>query len=95
MLSNLDGLAWSDLDNGYRGAWVDSRYADVPQKWLVVHSQHATKRELANLDKRIEKSVVKSEKSFKKLCRLFSRPEEKTKSKSNCTMGILLFPRNS
>lgn len=69
VLSNIDELSWSELASGYRAAWVDSSYANVPQKWLVVHSQHATKRELANLEKRIAKSVSASEKSFKKLCR--------------------------
>ena len=68
-LTNLHNTEWSELDNGYKGAWVESHYADVPQKWFIVHSQQASKRELTNLEKRIKKSFEKSEKSFKKLCR--------------------------
>lgn len=68
LLSHLDTLAFHDLTNEYRGAWADSDYAGIKQRWLVVHSQHANHRELKTLHKRIEKSITASEKSFKKLC---------------------------
>ena len=58
------------MDNGYRGAWVESNYADVKQKWLVIHSEQANHRELKALEKRVEKSLATSEKSFKKLCQI-------------------------
>ena len=49
LISQLDTLHFEDLKDGYRAAFVESDYASVPQKWLVVHSQHANK-------KRIDKS---------------------------------------
>ena len=73
LLTNIESLDFINLDNGYRGAWVESNYADVKQKWLVIHSEQANHRELKALEKRVEKSLATSEKSFKKLCqRAFS-----------------------
>jgi transposase len=68
LLANLDTLSFSELNNGYRGALVESDYAGIKQKWLVVHSRQANKRELKTLEKRIDKSMTASQKSFKKLC---------------------------
>lgn len=68
LLANLDTLSFTELDNGYSGSFVESDYAGVKQKWLVVHSQQANKRELNNLEKRIDKSMAASQKTFKKLC---------------------------
>ena len=68
LLSNLDTLRFSDLSNGYRGAFVDSDYGDIKQKWLVVRSEQAKKREMKTLEKRIEKSMLASNKAFKKIC---------------------------
>lgn len=68
LLINASSLEFINLENGYRGAWVESNYGEVKQKWLVVHSEQANHRELKTLDKRIEKSLTASEKSFKKLC---------------------------
>ena len=31
--------------NGYSGCWVDADYGSVSQKWLLIHSEQATKRE--------------------------------------------------
>jgi len=68
LLAHLDTLTFTELDNGYSGCFVESDYAGIKQKWLVVHSQQANKRELNNLEKRIEKSMTTSQKTFKKLC---------------------------
>lgn len=68
LLANIDTLTFTELDNGYSGAFVESDYAGVKQKWLVVHSQQANKRELSSLEKRIDKSMAASQKTFKKLC---------------------------
>lgn len=73
LLANLDTLCFSGLGNGYHGAFVDSDYAGIAQKWLVVRSEQAKKREILTLEKRISKSMVVSNKGFKKLCsRTFS-----------------------
>ena len=68
LIYQLDTLHFEDLNDGYRAAFVESDYASVPQKWLVVYSQHANKKELISLEKRITKSIDASQKSFNKLC---------------------------
>jgi len=68
LLANLDTLCFSDLGNGYHGSFVDSDYAGIAQKWLIVRSEQAKKREIQTLEKRIDKSMNTSNKAFKKLC---------------------------
>lgn len=68
LLVNLDTLSFTDLNNGYRSIFVDSDYGGITQKWLVVRSEQAKKREMQTLEKRIEKSMLASNKAFKKLC---------------------------
>jgi len=70
LLANLDTLNFSELNNGYQGAFVDSDYSGIKQKWLVVRSEQAKKREIKTLENRIEKSMMTSNKAFKKLCNL-------------------------
>ena len=53
---------------GYSGAWYESDYAGVQQKWLLVKSEQANKRENHTLQKSVLKSTELSMKSFKKLC---------------------------
>jgi transposase len=57
------------LENGYSGTWLESDYADVKQRWLLVRSEQAKKREQYTLDKRMLKESNASLKSFKKLMR--------------------------
>lgn len=52
---------------GYRYLSVDSTYGDVPQRWLVVHSQAASQREVATLDKKIAKAQKVAQTSLKRL----------------------------
>ena len=81
LLASLDTLAFTELSNGYKGAFVESDYAGVKQKWLVVHSQQANKRELNSLEKRIDKSMAASQKTFEKLCaQTFSCPNDAAKA---------------
>lgn len=56
------------IEGGYLGIWYDSNYGAVQQKWLLVKSEQATKRENHALQKTILKSTESSMKSFKKLC---------------------------
>lgn len=60
---------WHDLTNGYAGAWFDSSYGSVRQRWLLVRSTHAKKREKHILDATINKNTQRAVKDFKKLCR--------------------------
>jgi transposase len=66
-LQSVDIEKMSDMDNGYKGQWHDSDYADVPQQWLITYSEQAYKREKFTLDKNMHKQFVVTQKSFKKL----------------------------
>lgn len=57
------------IESGYSGLWVDSEYAGVKQKWLLVRSEQAVKRESTTLEKNIAKSLATSKNQFDKLCR--------------------------
>ena len=62
-------LDFQVLENGYRGAWLASDYGEVKQRWLLIESEQAKKREQYTLDKRMEKESNAAIKSFKKLSR--------------------------
>jgi len=68
-IANQHTLMFEPLDNGYSGAWLSSDYGDVKQRWLLIESEQAKKREQHTLDKRMEKESSATLKSFKKLCR--------------------------
>ena len=55
------------LENGYSATWIDSNYGDVKQRWLLVFSEQAKKREQYTLDKRMLKDSNEAVKSLKKL----------------------------
>lgn len=57
------------LGNGYHGYWADSHYADVKQKWLVLRSEQATKREQHTLERNLFKNSEKEQKQFARLCK--------------------------
>jgi transposase len=66
-------LDFKTFDNGYSVAWLDSDYGEVQQRWSLIESEQAKKREQHTLDKRMEKASNEALKSFKKLSRhLFS-----------------------
>ena len=68
LVKNADELVFEPMNNGYEGAWHCSLYGGIKQKWLVVRSEQATKREQHSLDKRMLKWAEQSRKTFKKLC---------------------------
>ena len=55
------------MENGYSGVWVNSQYGGVPQRWLLVPSEQAYKREQHSLNKRMLKQAEAERKTFKKL----------------------------
>lgn len=69
LIKNQSQLTLEPFCEGYSGAWVDSNYGGVAQKWLFIRSAQATKREQHTLQKNILKSTEQSMKSFNKLCR--------------------------
>ena len=54
-------------ENGYRYHCVESTYGGVDQRWLVVYSEAAFKREVATLEKQIAKEQKIAEKSHQHL----------------------------
>jgi len=67
ILDNHNDLHFTEMQSGYSGCWVDSHYAGVQQRWLVLNSEQAEKRERETLGRNILKSTEKSMKAFKKL----------------------------
>ena len=59
-------LAWLDMGEGYEVSTYDSSYGDIHQRWLLVYSEKAYKRERKTLLKRVEKERGLLE---KKVCR--------------------------
>lgn len=68
LIQQRDSLELSLLDNGYSAAWYDATYGGVKQKWLLVKSEQAGKRERHTLNKTILKNTQQSMKAFKNLC---------------------------
>lgn len=48
-------IAWQDLGKGYRIYELTSNHGGMAQRWLLVHSDQAYKREKKTLDRRISK----------------------------------------
>lgn len=51
-----ESFVWTGLPDGYRMTSLSNAcYGDVPQRWILIHSEHAASRELKTLEKRINK----------------------------------------
>lgn len=68
-ISQASKLDWVEMKEGYSGYWVESKYGNVSQRWLLVKSTMAKTREEHILNKSILNSTKKSLKSFNRLCR--------------------------
>ena len=68
LINQAQTLHFEEIGNGYSGAWHQSSYGGVAQKWLLVHSEQARKRETYSLTKRMLKKADTERKTFKKLC---------------------------
>lgn len=53
-----------DAGDGYFYSSVISAYGDIPQRWLLVFSQHAYDREIKTFDRNLEKTEKKKEKEI-------------------------------
>lgn len=56
------------LDNGYQGRWLDSGYAGVPQRWLLLRSEQASHREQQTLTRNLLRESTRELKAFTRLC---------------------------
>ena len=68
LIKSAPNQIFTKLDDGYHGCIVDSNYADVPQKWLLVKSDAANKRELHTFKKKLSRETTKEFKEYNKLC---------------------------
>jgi transposase len=66
-ISEQNNYHFTELENGYSATWIDSNYGDVKQRWLLVFSEQAKKREQHTLDKRMLKDSSAALKSLEKL----------------------------
>ncbi|WP_210447968.1 IS1634 family transposase [Vibrio crassostreae] len=57
------------IGNGYSGYWIESDYGNVKQRWLLVNSEQATKREEATFYKNLDKNLTKELKSLAQLAK--------------------------
>jgi transposase len=68
LIQSANFLIFAPICEGYQGVWHTSHYGDVEQKWLLVRSEQATKREHHTLNSQMLKQAEGSRKAFKKLC---------------------------
>ena len=66
-ISEQNNYHFTELENGYSATWIDSNYGDIKQRWLLVFSEQAKKREQHTLDKRMLKDSSAALKSLEKL----------------------------
>jgi transposase len=60
---------WTQLDTGYKIHSCESKYGNVPQRWLLVLSEQAYAREGATLDRTVEKEYAAMEQKLDQLSR--------------------------
>ncbi len=60
----------SSMGNGYSGCWIDSDYGKVSQRWLLVNSEQATKREEITFYKNVEKNIANELKALDKISKI-------------------------
>ena len=69
ILAQAPVVTWTELRDGYAGAWFGSNYGGVPQRWLLIKSAQAKTREKHILDAAISKKTERAVIDFKKLMR--------------------------
>ena len=68
ILAKAAQVTWTELKDGYAGAWFDSNYRGIQQHWLLIKSTQATREKHilnAAISKKTERAVI----DFKKLMR--------------------------
>jgi len=68
LVKQAPSLNFIPISPGYEGVSYDSEYGGVTQKWLLIRSEQAYKREQHSLNKRMLKAGEVARKSFKQLC---------------------------
>ena len=57
-----------ELDTNYKYQKITSNYGEIEQRWLIIHSKKAYRRELKSLNKKMLKLSQSESKQFSKLC---------------------------
>ena len=65
----LSPMQLEPIRDGYSGHWIESDYGNVKQRWLLVNSEQATKREEATFYKNLDKNLTKELKSLAQLAK--------------------------
>ena len=50
-------LVWEEFDSNYRGSIYETTVYGLPQRWVVIESQHATHRELKTFQRQLDKTA--------------------------------------
>lgn len=69
IMAKVNEITWTELNNDYSGAWFESNYGDIKQRWLLIKSGQAKTRESHILNAAISKKTQRAVVDFKKLCR--------------------------
>ncbi len=69
VLAQAAAVSWTELKDGYTGAWFESNYGGIQQRWLLIKSAQAKTREKHILNAAISKKTERSVIDFKKLMR--------------------------
>lgn len=65
LIQSASLLTFEPICDGYQGVWHTSNYGDVEQKWLLIRSEQASKREHHTLNSRMLKQAEGSRKTLK------------------------------
>jgi len=63
-LLHQTGIAWVELEDGYKMHVIEQEYGDVKQRWALMYSEHAYTREIVTLEKNIQKEKEEAEKKL-------------------------------
>jgi len=62
-----EALAWQPLGDGYHLSVVENQHQGIHQRWAVIYSEQAYRKETKTLERTIDKAQTKAEQAFRKL----------------------------
>lgn len=65
LLTQEKSYCWTNIDEKYKYVELGSTYAGIQQKWIVIESMQAKKRELKTFEKKKEKQITEFQKLIK------------------------------
>lgn len=57
-------IPWKELENGYRYHVISSEYGDIKQRWMLIHSTDAFKKEIKTMERKIGKERADMKKAL-------------------------------